>query len=199
MELDDIAVRIADEDENGTVRQFHRLGDGHFMRGQLFANGVEIVDLERNMREPRMFFRQIHEDVFGRSIARRVEDEINVDAGGVQHHGDWFGTDWADDEFEAELFIKRPRFLQAPDPEANMVDARNLLHGDHSKNLENCRDRSRSDQRVTPLSGPGVFPYIILARIAFFLANAFRFHRFQATISQSLRDLRKHSDPLDLE
>lgn len=128
VKFDDVPVRISDKEERNTVWKLHCSGDCDFKRDKLASNGVNVIDLQRNMGESRMFLGRIHEDVGLRGVGRGVQDEIDINSARMLHHRDRFRPDGADYEFESNFFIKGSCRFQAANPQSDVINACNLFH-----------------------------------------------------------------------
>ena len=127
MQFDDVAVRIANEEEMSPVGKIYGLSYLNIFVGQMFLHGIAIGDFERYMRKAGVSFGHVRENVLLRRIRRGVENKVDVNSGRVLHDRDRFRPDRADDKLKAEFLVERASGLQATNPESDMVDSSDRL------------------------------------------------------------------------
>lgn len=127
MELDDVPVRVTDEEKHRAIRKLNRLGDRHAGLGKLLFHRLSVAYFERNMSLTRVFPRYVHQDIVRGSLVAAVQDKIDVHAGQMFHDSDRSRTDGSDNKLAIQYFIECSATLQIPDPKTNVIDASDLF------------------------------------------------------------------------
>src|SRR5262245_42462806 len=97
------------------------------------TRSIEVGHQQGDVRVAGMLFGHVHQDVWFVG-GRRVEHEVDLDAGLVRQDGDRLWPYRAGDEVEAEHLVKRDRALEVVDADADVRDG-----GDHAITLAGMR------------------------------------------------------------
>ncbi len=128
MELQHVSVRVAHEEERGAGRELDLLGDHEARLAHIPLGVCEVAHLQRDVRVARVLLGDIHQLIHDGPIFRGVQDQVEVDAAGMLHHGDGLRADGALYEDEAQLLVEGTGGGELADAEAHVVDPGDLVH-----------------------------------------------------------------------
>ena len=123
VQLDDVAVGVADEDRLRVRPELHRAAAQRNPGGlQRRLGRVNVVAQQREVRDAGMLLRHVHEDVRLGGV-RGVQDQVELHPRRVVEDGHRLGSDRTGGFLEAEQGVEGRRALEAVDPNADVGKA----------------------------------------------------------------------------